>query len=66
MFLLANAALTYIQTALFNACNALVRASTESREATLSYFGRVASLNVKRRGLQVCEKGENGLDLIVY
>ncbi|KAF8903108.1 ubiquitin elongating factor core-domain-containing protein [Gymnopilus junonius] len=42
-----------LQTSLFQVFNTLVRASVETREAVLSYFARVVSLNVKRAGMQV-------------
>lgn len=42
-----------LQGSLFNIFNALVRASSESREAVLEYFARVISLNVRRAGMQV-------------
>jgi len=45
--------LTTLQTSLFQLINVIIRTSPESREAVLQYFGRVVSLNVKRRGLQV-------------
>ncbi|EPT05311.1 hypothetical protein FOMPIDRAFT_1045367 [Fomitopsis schrenkii] len=42
-----------LQGSLFNIFNALVRASSESREAVLQYLARVISLNVRRAGMQV-------------
>ncbi|KDR82849.1 hypothetical protein GALMADRAFT_238456 [Galerina marginata CBS 339.88] len=42
-----------LQSSLFRIFNALVRASTETREAVLDYFARVVTLNVKRAGMQV-------------
>ncbi|KIY63497.1 hypothetical protein CYLTODRAFT_493873 [Cylindrobasidium torrendii FP15055 ss-10] len=42
-----------LQGSLFGVFNALVRASPQSREAVLSYFARVVSLNAKRAGMQV-------------
>ncbi|KXN88270.1 Ubiquitin conjugation factor E4 [Leucoagaricus sp. SymC.cos] len=42
-----------LQTSLFHIFSGLVRASPESREAVLSYFARVISLNGKRAGTHV-------------
>jgi hypothetical protein len=41
------------QTTLFLVMDAVVRSSASSKEATLRYFARIVSLNVKRRGLRV-------------
>ncbi|CDO71427.1 hypothetical protein BN946_scf184909.g21 [Trametes cinnabarina] len=42
-----------LQSSLFQIFNALVRASTESREAVLQFFARAVNINRKRAGMQV-------------
>ncbi|KAI0670862.1 ubiquitin conjugation factor E4 [Trametes maxima] len=42
-----------LQSSLFQVFNALVRASSDSREAVLQYFARAVNLNRKRAGMQV-------------
>ncbi|CAK5270237.1 unnamed protein product [Mycena citricolor] len=42
-----------LQTSLFQMFNTFVRASPTSREAVLSYFSRIISLNHRRAGMQV-------------
>ncbi|KAI0322359.1 ubiquitin elongating factor core-domain-containing protein [Amylostereum chailletii] len=46
-------ALKNLQASIFQVVNTIVRASPECREAVLSYFSRILSLNIKRAGSHV-------------